>query len=88
MTSPNPYEVIVIGGGKGWKTLATELGHKDMKTAQIERSAEMIGGSCIIVACIPTKKLIARARVTHAGDFGVQRASAAGRKAWSRRSAR
>ena len=76
MTSPTTYEVIVIGGGKGGKTLATELGHKGIKTALIERSAEMIGGSCINVACIPTKTLIASARVAQAarraGDFGVQ----------------
>src|SRR5438445_9578458 len=34
------YEVIVLGGGKGGKTLATELGNKGVKTALIERSAE------------------------------------------------
>ena len=70
------YEVIVIGGGKGGKTLAIELGQKGIKTALIERSAEMIGGSCINVACIPTKTLIASARLAQearrAGDFGVQ----------------
>lgn len=70
------YDVIVIGGGKGGKTLAIELGQKGVKTALIERSAEMIGGSCINVACIPTKTLIASARMTQearrAGEFGVQ----------------
>jgi pyruvate/2-oxoglutarate dehydrogenase complex dihydrolipoamide dehydrogenase (E3) component len=70
------FEVIVIGGGKGGKTLAIELGRKGIKTALIERSAEMIGGSCINVACIPTKTLIASARAAQAarraGEFGVQ----------------
>lgn len=69
------YEVIVIGGGKGGKTLAIELGQKGVKTALIERSAEMIGGSCINLACIPTKTLIASARMgqeaRRASDFGV-----------------
>src|SRR5439155_524578 len=40
MTSPQSYEVIVLGGGKGGKTLATELGNKSVKMALIERSAE------------------------------------------------
>ena len=59
------YEVIVLGGGKGGKTLAIELGHNGVKTALVERSAEMIGGSCINLACIPTKTLIASARAAN-----------------------
>jgi pyruvate/2-oxoglutarate dehydrogenase complex dihydrolipoamide dehydrogenase (E3) component len=70
------YEVIVLGCGKGGKTLATELGNKGVKTALIERSAEMIGGTCINVACIPTKTFITSARVAQAvrraGDFGIR----------------
>jgi pyruvate/2-oxoglutarate dehydrogenase complex dihydrolipoamide dehydrogenase (E3) component len=70
------YEVIVIGGGKGGKTLATQLGHKGVKTALIERSAEMIGGTCINLACIPTKSFIASARMAHAarnmGKYGIR----------------
>ena len=65
MNPPQSYEVIVLGGGKGGKTLATELGNKGVKTALIERSAEMIGGACINVACIPTKTLIASAAGRH-----------------------
>ena len=76
MNPPQSYEVIILGGGNGGKTLATELGNKGVKTALIERSAEMIGGSCINVACIPTKTLITSARAAraarHAGDFGVR----------------
>ena len=74
--SATAYEVIVIGGGKGGKTLAIELGNKGIKTALIERSAGMIGGTCINLACIPTKTLIASARVAQAarraGEFGVE----------------
>src|ERR1039457_2439019 len=76
MNPPQAYEVIVLGGGKGGKTLAIELGNKGVKTALIERSAEMIGGSCINVACIPTKTLIASARAAEAarraGNFGIR----------------
>ena len=74
-TAVERYEAIILGGGKGGKTLAIELGQKGVKTALIERGAEMIGGACINVACIPTKTLIASARAAHAarraGDFGV-----------------
>jgi pyruvate/2-oxoglutarate dehydrogenase complex dihydrolipoamide dehydrogenase (E3) component len=70
MNPPQSYEVIVLGGGKGGKTLATELGNKGVKTALIERSAEMIGGACINVACIPTKTLIASARGAQAARTG------------------
>ena len=76
MITPEAYEVIVVGGGKGGKTLAIDLGHKGIRTALIERSPEMIGGSCINVACIPTKTLIASARVARtarlATKFGVR----------------
>jgi pyruvate/2-oxoglutarate dehydrogenase complex dihydrolipoamide dehydrogenase (E3) component len=44
MTAPTDYEVFVIAGGKGGKTLETELGHKGIKTALAERRTEMIGG--------------------------------------------
>jgi probable pyridine nucleotide-disulfide oxidoreductase len=76
MSALSQYEVIVLGGGKGGKTLAIELGHQGVKTALIERSEAMIGGTCINVACIPTKTLIASARAANAarqaGAFGVQ----------------
>lgn len=76
MRTPEEYEVIVLGGGKGGKSLAIELGNKGIKTALIERSAEMIGGTCINVACIPTKTLIASARAAQAarqtGTFGIR----------------
>jgi len=70
------YDVIVIGGGKGGKTLAVELGHQGVKTALIERDPEMIGGSCINRACIPTKTFVASAHAAHAarhaGTYGVR----------------
>ncbi len=74
MSQIESYQVIVLGGGKGGKTLAIELGQKGVKTALIERSAEMIGGSCINVACIPTKTLITSERAAQAA----RRASAFG----------
>ncbi len=56
------YDVIVLGGGKGGKTLAMKLGQAGKRVALIERSRNMIGGSCINVACIPTKAFITASR--------------------------
>lgn len=53
----NKYDAIIIGFGKGGKTLAGDLGSRGLKVALIEKSKEMYGGTCINVACIPTKSL-------------------------------
>ncbi|MFB5946689.1 FAD-dependent oxidoreductase [Albibacterium profundi] len=52
------YNNIVIGFGKGGKTLASWLAAQGEEVAIIEKSTEMYGGTCINVACIPTKSLI------------------------------
>lgn len=53
----NKFDAIIIGFGKGGKTLATELANRKWKVAVIERSKEMYGGTCINIGCIPTKSL-------------------------------
>lgn len=58
------YDAIIIGFGKGGKTLAAELGTRGWSVAVIERSSEMYGGTCINIGCIPTKKLVHMAEVT------------------------
>mgnify|MGYP000420538205 CR=1 FL=1 len=50
------YDALIIGFGKGGKTLAAALGKKGIKTAVIEKSPLMYGGTCINIGCIPTKK--------------------------------
>jgi len=55
------YNNLIIGFGKGGKTLAAWLGKRDEEVALIEMSDKMYGGSCINVACIPTKSLIKNA---------------------------
>lgn len=47
---------IIIGFGKAGKTLAGFLTIKGEETVLIERAKKMYGGTCINVACIPTKK--------------------------------
>lgn len=51
------YDVIVIGFGKAGKTLAATLAKKGKKVALVEKSKAMYGGTCVNVACIPTKTL-------------------------------
>ena len=52
------YDAIIIGFGKGGKTLAAELAKRNFTVAMIERSDKMYGGTCINIGCIPTKALI------------------------------
>lgn len=54
------YEAIIIGFGKGGKTLAADLGKQGKKVALIEKSDKMFGGTCINIGCIPSKELIKR----------------------------
>lgn len=61
------FDVIIIGWGKGGKTLAAALADHGQAVAMIERSQDMYGGACINVACIPTKALIHSAE-TRTGD--------------------
>ena len=55
------YDIIVIGFGKAGKTLAAKLSSQGKKVALIEKSKSMYGGTCINIACIPTKTLIVAA---------------------------
>lgn len=51
-------DVVVVGWGKAGKTLAGALGRRGRRVALVERDAAMVGGTCINVACVPTKALI------------------------------
>ncbi len=68
------YDLIVIGGGKGGKTLAVAEAKSGRRVALIEKG--MIGGSCINVACIPTKTLVHAAKMAElarqADRFGIR----------------
>lgn len=66
-------DLLVIGGGKAGKSLAMDRAAAGWSVAMIER--DKIGGTCINVACIPTKSLVGSARTLaearHAGVMGV-----------------
>lgn len=80
------FDAIIIGFGKGGKTLAAELAKRNWQVAMIERSDKMYGGTCPNIACIPTKALVHEAEVSHLlfpGNFdrqAVQYTDAIGRK--------
>lgn len=52
---------IIIGFGKGGKTLAKLLAQKSEEVLVIEKSNKMYGGTCINIACLPSKRLIIEA---------------------------
>lgn len=64
-------DAVVIGFGKGGKTLAAALAAAGKKVFMVEQSDKMYGGTCINVACIPTKALVHSAGLSAAqgGDF-------------------
>ena len=55
------YDLIVLGFGKAGKTLAAKLGSMGKAVAMIEENPLMYGGTCINIACIPTKTMIVAA---------------------------
>ncbi|HEX9178914.1 MAG TPA: mercuric reductase, partial [Burkholderiales bacterium] len=67
------YDAIVVGGGQAGPSLAVRLARAGQRTAIVERNR--FGGTCVNTGCIPTKTLVASARVAHlarrATDFGV-----------------
>ena len=56
-------DLLVVGGGKAGKSLAMLRAKAGDKVVMVER--DKVGGTCINVACIPTKTLISAARVLH-----------------------
>lgn len=52
---------IIIGFGKGGKTLAKFLAQKGEEVLVVEKSNQMYGGTCINIACLPSKRLIIEA---------------------------
>lgn len=67
MNKIRKYDDIVIGFGKGGKTIAGALANAGHKVAVIEKSQKMYGGTCINVGCIPTKSLVHSAEIAAIG---------------------
>ena len=56
------FKNIVIGFGKGGKTLAKNLAAKGESVLVVEKSKKMYGGTCINIACLPSKNMIINAQ--------------------------
>ncbi len=56
------YDVVVVGSGPGGYSAAARAGQYGLKTALIERQPRL-GGTCLLVGCIPTKTLLHTADV-------------------------
>ena len=69
-----PYDLIVIGSGPGGYSAAIRAGQYGLKTALIEKRPKL-GGTCLLVGCIPTKSLLHTAdiweRFEHADKEGI-----------------
>lgn len=56
------FKNIIIGFGKGGKTLAKNLAAKGESVLVVEKSKKMYGGTCINIACLPSKNMIINAQ--------------------------
>jgi pyruvate/2-oxoglutarate dehydrogenase complex dihydrolipoamide dehydrogenase (E3) component len=68
------FDVIVIGGGTAGLVTASGCARLGRKVALIER--EKLGGDCLWTGCVPTKALVASAKLMHqmrhADAFGIE----------------
>jgi dihydrolipoyl dehydrogenase len=69
------YDVAIIGSGPGGYTAAIRAGQLGLKACLIEKD-ERLGGTCLLVGCIPTKALLFNAEIydhLKAGkEFGIE----------------
>src|SRR5690625_3665 len=52
------FDALIIGFGKAGKTLAGDFAGRGWNVALVEKDNTMYGGTCINIACIPTKLLM------------------------------
>jgi pyruvate/2-oxoglutarate dehydrogenase complex dihydrolipoamide dehydrogenase (E3) component len=68
------FDVVVVGGGTAGLVTASGCARLGRRVALIEREA--LGGDCLWTGCVPTKALVASARLAHqmrhAGAYGLE----------------
>jgi pyruvate/2-oxoglutarate dehydrogenase complex dihydrolipoamide dehydrogenase (E3) component len=60
---PESFDIVVIGGGTAGLVTASGCARLGRRVALIER--EKLGGDCLWTGCVPTKALVATARLVH-----------------------
>ena len=55
------FDALIIGSGQAGPFLAVRLAAAGLKVALVER--EHLGGTCVNDGCMPTKTLVASARI-------------------------
>src|SRR4029450_1145120 len=74
MSGAEDYEILIIGSGGAGKHLTWNMALAGRRTAVVER--KYIGGSCPNIACMPSKKVICRAKANwfarHGAEYGIQ----------------
>jgi pyruvate/2-oxoglutarate dehydrogenase complex dihydrolipoamide dehydrogenase (E3) component len=69
------FDVVVLGGGTAGLVTASGCARLGRRVALIERDA--LGGDCLWTGCVPTKALVASAKLAHqmrhADAFGLER---------------
>jgi len=70
---PEQFDTVVIGGGTAGLVTASGCARLGRRVAMIER--EKLGGDCLWTGCVPTKALVATAKLAsqmrHADRFGL-----------------
>jgi pyruvate/2-oxoglutarate dehydrogenase complex dihydrolipoamide dehydrogenase (E3) component len=61
-------DLLVIGYGKGAKTLAAHFARLGRSVVMVEQSDRMYGGTCVNVGCVPTKALVHEADTRRDSD--------------------
>lgn len=57
-----PYDLVILGSGPGGYSAAVRAGQYGLRTALVEKSPRL-GGTCLLVGCIPTKALLHAAEI-------------------------
>jgi dihydrolipoamide dehydrogenase len=73
-TMAHEYDLVVIGAGTGGYVAAIRAAQLGLKVAVVEKQ-KALGGTCLLVGCIPTKALLEHAHalkiVQHAKEWGL-----------------
>src|SRR5688500_9392238 len=68
------FDLVIVGMGSAGMVAAEFASTLGVKVAAVERGR--LGGDCLWTGCVPSKALLASAKVAHhmrtAGDFGIE----------------